>query len=91
MSLNDGGPVVRVSKEPVEKPEIVRGQMFGPSQLDDDGLMIGACATYSVRMGGRWVVTYHGAKVVGQASDDAECACWILDVAPDTVVTWDRL
>lgn len=76
MSANDGGDPIRLGKEPVPKPSILRGDWLFPNR---DGHSIGDRITITAG-----VVTYHDVEVIDLISGDP-----VMRILPDTVATWD--
>lgn len=85
MSANDGGDPIRLSKAPVEKPEIVRGRMVVWPELLDGPAEVGGVVGFTIKRGA-FQITTHACRVVAVRENLIH-----LDVGPDTVVTWDRV
>lgn len=91
MSANDGGPPIRVSRAPVDRPRIPRGIIsvpVCPSECENSPVA-GECADFSLRViddtGRVYEARYHGAWVISVEDGDRA----LFEVGPEVVVTWD--
>jgi hypothetical protein len=97
MSKNDGGPVIRVSKEEVGRPMIPRGVLilpFGPHG-NPSSIYVGERITFTQTIefeGRRFDLTYHGAEVEDVFGPEdksfGEPGIHVF-VGPDVPVTWE--
>jgi len=86
---NGGSPVV-VSREPVEAPKILRGEIWiegaggivGVDRLSDDADTV----TFTRRVG-NYAVTYHDVQVIGSSPTLGLQSF----VGPHDVVTWEKI
>lgn len=90
-----GGEPLRLSKEPVEKPEIQRGHIdtvLMPGDVMHGGDIInGGCETVTFVTRSpcyRFRVTYHRVSILSFQPEHKQIKALI---GPDTVVTWEKL
>lgn len=81
----NGGPPIVLSREPVEKPEIVRGPYWFRENGHEHEFHSDGTVTFTVD-GSDFDITYHRTH----HNRDAEGYVFVT-IAPDTVVTWVRL
>lgn len=84
MSANDGGPPIRVSREPVDRPRIPRGRTFVPIAIFDVPPKPGDIITFPWARRDGFTLTFHDVEVQGMRDSDL-----IIDIGPEVVVTWD--
>jgi len=91
MSANDGGPAIRVSRAPVDRPQIPRGILsvpVCPSEAENSHVA-GERADFNLRViddsGRAYEARYHGARAVSIEDGDRG----LFEVGPEVVVTWD--
>lgn len=86
MSANDGGDPIVLGKEPVERPDIPRGQCVASLEHHlGDGLYLDLRQTITTETGG-FAITFHNVEV------SRVNGRWVhFFVALDDVVTWEKL
>ena len=93
MSANDGGPAIRVSRAPVDRPRIPRGIVSVPVCPSErkNRPVAGECADFSLRViddaGRAYEARYHGARAFSVEDEDRA----LFEVGPEVVVTWKEI